>query len=490
MATTTFAPVAGGGSGNGSWICLQMFESSFDLLTAFRDNDGNLELLAISTASNALKQVSGARAGAVKEVTLALFGRRAVTAVCDGSGDLLLISWDVPPGLKTVTRLPKDSGRAAGAATNIALLALSATLLATAMRDGSGNLLLITWSLNADGSFTRLGSSNPGGGKPNQAGAVSIVKMTVLVSSSASGSHGVVTAVRNGSGNLELIGWTISADGKTVTRAGPGATAGSVSEIEIAAAFGGGIATAVRDGSGNLLVIPWQPGSGGTFTRGHEVEAGDAQHLSIAVVGGSPVLVATMRNGSGVFEMIACNPITEGGLARSGSLNDPQNPNVNETKIVSMNGLALTAIRHTSALLLRSWTVTTPGRAQPLTTANVNEWFLEALADPARRTALRQDWVKLLLSEMEATSAEQRNLASLPAEEARALQAAITQAADHGGTIRLERSGETGPGTLTVRPAGDRPTPAQGKQADFSLGIFHCTFDANFQHWHCGWGPG
>ena len=353
MATTTFAPVAVAESGNGSWICLQMFEGSFDLLTAFRDNDGNLKLLTVSTESNTLKQISGAKAGAVKEVTLALFGRRAVTAVCDGGGDLLLISWDVPRGLKTVTRL-KDSGRAAGAATNIALAALSATLLATAMRDGSGNLLLITWSLNADGSFTRLGSSNPGDGKPNQAGAVSIVKMAVV---GGGRNHDVVTAVRNGSGNLELIGWTISADGTTVTRAGAGATAGSVSEIEIA--VGLGIATAVRDGNGNLLVIPWQPGSGGTFTRGHDVEAGSAQHLSIGVVGGPPVLVATMRNGSGVFEMIAFNPITEGGLARSGSFNDTQNPNVNETKIISMNGLALTAIRQTSALLLRSWTVVT-----------------------------------------------------------------------------------------------------------------------------------
>ncbi|MGH7121447.1 MAG: hypothetical protein ACREFP_21060 [Acetobacteraceae bacterium] len=354
MAVTTFAPVTQGESGNGSWICLQMFESSFDLLTAFRNNDGNLELLTISTENNVLKQVSGASAGAVKEVTLALFGRRAVTAVCDGSGDLLLISWDVPRGLKTVTRL-KDSGRAAGTATNIALVALSATLLATAMRDGNGNLLLITWLLNTDGSFTRLGSSNPGGGKPDQAGAVSIVKMALL---GGSVTHRVVTAVRNGSGDLELISWTISADGKTITRDGPGATAGTVSEIEIAVGFQG-ITTAVRDGNGSLLVIPWQLGSGGSFTRHHEVEAGNAQHLSVGVVGGPPVLVATMRNGSGVFEMIALNAITEGGLARSGSFNDTQNPNVGETKIISMNGLALTAIRQTSALLLRSWTVTT-----------------------------------------------------------------------------------------------------------------------------------
>ncbi|MGH7121448.1 MAG: hypothetical protein ACREFP_21065 [Acetobacteraceae bacterium] len=135
-------------------------------------------------------------------------------------------------------------------------------------------------------------------------------------------------------------------------------------------------------------------------------------------------------------------------------------------------------------------TMPAAGRKRPLTTANINGWFAEALADPARLAALRQDWVKLLLSDLSATPAERDNLASLPAEDARALQAMIAQVADHGGRIYLERSSETEPGALVVQPDRGGPSGMRGgAQADFSVGIFHCTFDANFQHWHCGWGP-
>lgn len=123
------------------------------------------------------------------------------------------------------------------------------------------------------------------------------------------------------------------------------------------------------------------------------------------------------------------------------------------------------------------------GRERRLTTANVNAWFAAALADPALRAALRQDWVKALLSDLAATPAERAGLTSLPAGDARALQAAMAKVADRGGTVHLDRPSETGPGKLTMRPGG-------GEHADFSIGIFHCTFDANFQHWHCGWGPG
>ena len=66
-------------------------------------------------------------------------------------------------------------------------------------------------------------------------------------------------------------------------------------------------------------------------------------------------------------------------------------------------------------------------RARLLTTANINAWFAASLSDPARRVALKRDWMKLLLSEFSATSAERDGLASLTAEDARALQAAIAQ---------------------------------------------------------------
>jgi len=70
----------------------------------------------------------------------------------------------------------------------------------------------------------------------------------------------------------------------------------------------------------------------------------------------------------------------------------------------------------------------------------------------------------------------------VPADDAKELQKAMAMVVDRGGTIHINRQSESGPGTLTVQPTGL-------ETADFSVGIFHCTFDANFRNWHCGWGP-
>ena len=70
---------------------------------------------------------SGAQAGEVSEVALALLGRRAITAVRSGSDRLLLISWDVPPGLGSITRT-WDSGTTAGEASEIAITVLGQDL--------------------------------------------------------------------------------------------------------------------------------------------------------------------------------------------------------------------------------------------------------------------------------------------------------------------------------------------------------------------------
>src|SRR6516164_9146388 len=62
-----------------------------------------------------------------------------------------------------------------------------------------------------------------------------------------------ITAMRNGSGNLELIGWIMRDN--TLTRAGT-ALAGAVSEVALTIA-GQRAVTAVRDGRGRLFLISW-----------------------------------------------------------------------------------------------------------------------------------------------------------------------------------------------------------------------------------------
>jgi hypothetical protein len=108
----------------------------------------------------------------------------------------LLISWDVPPGLTTINRL-HDSGTAAGEASNIAITTVGTDLVVTALRNDSGNLELICWRLEPDQTLSRLSDSG------SHAGAVSWVTIAAIDSSN------MVTAVRNGSGNLELTGWAV-----------------------------------------------------------------------------------------------------------------------------------------------------------------------------------------------------------------------------------------------------------------------------------------
>ena len=136
------------------------------------------------------------QAGTANEVALAIIGRTAITAVQSGSNRLLLISWNVPSGLSSVTRL-HDTGTAAGAASNIAITAVGTDLVVTAVRNGSGNLELISWRWSRTSRMSRLHDSG------SQAGEVNWVTIAAIDSGN------VVTAVRNGSGNLELIGWSV-----------------------------------------------------------------------------------------------------------------------------------------------------------------------------------------------------------------------------------------------------------------------------------------
>src|SRR5262249_44102726 len=158
----------------------------------------------------------------------------------NGSGNLELISWNDGNGAGSITRLA-DSGNLAGAVGWFAIQSLAGAdtvaNLITAVETGANTLKLITWKLDGTtGALSRLGDSG------NQAGKVSRIAASVL-------GNIVVTAVRNGRDNLELITWFVSPDGKMIQRRGT-ALAGAVDEVAIA-----GTVTAVRNGSGRLELI-------------------------------------------------------------------------------------------------------------------------------------------------------------------------------------------------------------------------------------------
>jgi hypothetical protein len=91
--------------------------------------------------------------------------------------------------------------------------------------------------------------------------------------------------------------------------------------------------------------------------------------------------------------------------------------------------------------------------------------------------------MKLVHAELPSSDGQKEHLSLVPASDAKELQHAIAMVVDHGGTIKIERDSEHSPGKLVVYPS------AKSETANFSVGIFHCTFDANCRHWHCGWGP-
>ena len=307
---TRIRPIGNAEAGEASLIAVRAFNDS-EVLTALRDGSGDLLLIgwhtppqdaAVTRAADSLAQ-----AGTAREVALTLMGRRAITAVRSGSGNLLLISWDVPPGLGSITRL-KDSGTAALEASQIAMTAISDTMLVTALRDGDGDLLLISWRLEPDGILSRLDDSG------DQAGAASAITIAALDEAN------VVTAVRSGSGHLLLIGWHVSPEGRLQRwegKAGEAGEFGALAILPLASADAtSDVLTAVQDGSGNLLLIAWRASpSSGTIDRlaDSSSEAGAASDLALTSTvtpAGTSIVLVSMRRGAGnlgviAFELIA-----------------------------------------------------------------------------------------------------------------------------------------------------------------------------------------
>ncbi|MDN5847683.1 MAG: M12 family metallopeptidase, partial [Candidatus Nitrosocosmicus sp.] len=83
----------------------------------------------------------------------------------------------------------------AGAVSLVSVITFPSGIFVTAVRDGNGDLLLISWRIHNDGTIVRLSEYN-------QAGAVSLVSLIRF-------GMRFVTAVRDGNGDLLLISWRI-----------------------------------------------------------------------------------------------------------------------------------------------------------------------------------------------------------------------------------------------------------------------------------------
>jgi hypothetical protein len=292
---------------------------------------------------------TGSQAGSASSIDIAR-GNRVVTSCRTSAGDLKLISWDVAAN-GAITRRG-DSANQAGAATAIKLLAISGSLFVTACRAGNGNLKLISWRLNANGSFTRLFEGNAGAisevsllklplfgtterivtavrdgdgdlkvivWRVSSTGAFtrlgdsgSLAGEATLIRSALDPRGRVVTSVRDGSGDLKLITWGISANGATVQRLGDsGSAAGDIFGNSLAS-LPDGVVSAVRDGSGNLKLIAWTVNAGGSLTRRSDSgsQAGEASAITvISDIGVNGLsMVTVVRTGSGTLKLIGWGP--------------------------------------------------------------------------------------------------------------------------------------------------------------------------------------
>ncbi|HEX5705328.1 MAG TPA: hypothetical protein VFX97_19165 [Pyrinomonadaceae bacterium] len=293
----------GASAGSVSQVSAVRVGLSNRMVTAVRDGGGNLKVIAWRVPFNGqIARLQDGQAGAVSSISAVSVptGDRIVTAVRDGGGDLKVIVWNVSPA-GVVNRMPGEGQAGAVSVISSAFIGTSGTILATAVRDGSGNLKIITWRLGVTGVIARLQEAS--------AGAVS------EISAIAQGFNVLVTAVRDGGGNLKLIGWTVAANG-AITRTGE-TQAGDATRISAFHLVDARLATAVRDGGGNLKVITWNR-TPTQFTRTGEAVAGAVSAISgctTSTLVGAPFIAnfqTSVRDGSGDLKIIPWRSSTQG----------------------------------------------------------------------------------------------------------------------------------------------------------------------------------
>lgn len=227
---------------------------------------------------------------------------------------LLLSAWLLlPSGLLAQEQLCRLGFGAAGQISAVATAALGDARVVTAVRDGDGDLRLIVWDVLANGAIRRVGTPADTD-RTATAGAISRLAITAL------GTSRVVTAVRDGAGKLRLIVWDVDQAGR-VSRVGdstPGfgtALAGAVRNVAITSLGEARVVTAVRDGDGKLRVIAWGVSENGFLTRLGTGTAGAIHEVAVVATSDRQVVTA-VRGGGRRLKLIAWEIAADGQVLR------------------------------------------------------------------------------------------------------------------------------------------------------------------------------
>jgi hypothetical protein len=141
-----------------------------------------------------------------------------------------------------------DSGDQMGESSLSRLVVAPTGHLVVVCRDGSGALLLISFTANADAAdLTRIAGGEGRGGQIRELAGIPRP-------------YGLITALTSEAGHVLLIKWSVDAGGAVSRLGESGTQAGEGTQISVTAlpfADKATICTAVRNGSGDLLPITW-----------------------------------------------------------------------------------------------------------------------------------------------------------------------------------------------------------------------------------------
>jgi hypothetical protein len=275
------------------------------VLAAVRTQSDDLKMIAYYVTPGGdfslLSEHTAGRISALAMAATSAADAKAVTAVRDQSGNLKLIAWDIDfsnGGIPAVVRLGSASGGAVSA------LSISHARnfhgVFTAVRETGNTLKVIPWKLSSNGmTFTR-GTHATSGTVGTQLAVAPLAQ-------------GVAAAATGSDGSVRFITWSASSSGN-ITALRDEARAGTASEIRMIGTplAGSNLTTAVRDGSGELLLIGWLMNDDGTnLRRAGSSRAGDASKISLHGVSRSypgldprDMILTAVRDGDNELKLI------------------------------------------------------------------------------------------------------------------------------------------------------------------------------------------
>ena len=325
--------------------------TSGQIITAVRGP--NLKLITWrATASGPITKLadSGNQAGGGSQIEIVRTGK-VVTAFRDNDGDLKLISWDVAPDTGQITRAG-DSGNQAGAATQIRIASVLNTLFVTASRTDTGRVRLISWSLNSNGSFTRLfDSANTG----DPAAEVSLLRLATT----AGTTHNLVTPIIDSAGNLKVVRWTMTTRGEFTRVGDSGILATGANSVRVTAASQNRPVVSYRHTSSQSKLIVCALGSNGSVQRLSDSGAQAGDLLIDSLGGESNGVVSACRFPGGLVTLVGWTVASDGTITRSSDSQDTGNLGSEVTLIsdTGVSGLSMISATRTpeGALRLVGW---------------------------------------------------------------------------------------------------------------------------------------